>query len=110
MEKAGGEPVIVNCFGTAKYKLYPERKITLSTAYPARPEDFKEYKLVLLWNEKLKTWQAWGYIEYCENCPVCGRPMLVRALPGTTWIACCSDECYKKYAELKGGGDGVKSR
>jgi len=97
--KRGDKPIEVNCFGNRKYKLYPNKKITLTTHAPARPEDFREYKLILLWNEKLKTWESWGYVEYLDVCPVCGRLMLVRALPGTTWIACCGEDCYKKWFE-----------
>ena len=93
------EPVEVNCFGTTKYKLCPDKRIILARRYPARPEDFKEYPVVLIYNEKLKTWEAHGYLEYLDKCPVCGREMIVRAIPGTTWLACCSEECYRKYYE-----------
>jgi len=95
----GDKPIIVNCFGNRKYKLFPNKKITLTTHYPAKPEDFREYKLILYYNERLGTWVAWGYIEYYDVCPVCGKLMLVRAMVGTTWVACCSKKCYEKWFE-----------
>jgi hypothetical protein len=100
----------VNCFGLPKdkYKLMPDKKITLSTVYPARLEDFKQYSTVLIYNEKLKTWEAHGYVEYTDKCPVCGTPILVRAIAGTTWLACCSEECYARW-RLEKTLDGEKS-
>ena len=70
--------VEVNCFGTDKFVLLSNRKVKV-------------------FNEKTGRWQTYDMIEYHDNCPVCGKAMLVRAIPGTTWLACCSEECYRKY-------------
>jgi hypothetical protein len=90
------KPVEVNCFGVPEGKyIITDKKMVFSTHYPARPEDFKEYKVVLIYNDKLKTWEAHPMVEYEDKCSVCGRLMLVRAIAGTNWLACCSEECYK---------------
>jgi hypothetical protein len=94
--------VEVNCFGVQEGKyIITDRKMLFSTHYPAKPEDFKEYKVVLIYNDKLKTWEAHPMIEYIDKCPVCGRLMLVRAIAGTTWLACCSEKCYEEYLKKK---------
>jgi hypothetical protein len=36
-------------------------------------------------------------IEYLDKCTICGRLMLVRAIVGTTWLACCSEKCYEEW-------------
>ena len=92
------KPVEVNCFGLpeGKYRIERDKRITVSLAYPARPKDFP---VVMIYNDKLGTWQAEPMVEYHERCPVCGKPMLVRAIAGTTWLACCSEGCYRKLKE-----------
>jgi hypothetical protein len=49
------------------------------------------------YNDKLKTWQPEPMIEYLDKCTICGRLMLVRAIVGTTWLACCSEKCYEEW-------------
>ena len=71
------EPIEVYCFGTNKFRL----KATV----------------VEIFNEKLGKWQWYEYSKTVMPCPVCGRLMKVYYIPGTTWFACCSEECYKKY-------------
>ena len=74
------KPVEVNCFGTSNYKIIDSRYVRI------RHED--------------GYWMTYEYVEYRDICPVCGRLMLVRAIRGTTWLALCSEECYKKFNEL----------
>jgi len=76
------EAIEVNCFGTKQYKI-------------------RHGLVVELFNEKLGIWQEYPGVEHNEICPVCGRVMLVRAIKGTTYLACCSKECYKKYLEWR---------
>lgn len=78
--KSGEKPVEVNCFGTRNYKIIDSQhvKIQLDDGH----------------------WLTYEYVEYKDLCPVCGRLMLVRAIKGTTWLALCSDECYRKFDEL----------
>jgi len=95
------KPIECNCIPYKKWKIEKDRKITVSTVYPAKPEYFHEYTVILVFNEKLETWQAEPLVE-CKNvCPVCLKLMLVRAIAGTTWLACCSKECYEKYKKLR---------
>jgi len=91
------KPVEVNCFGLpeGKYRIERDKRITVSLVHPARrPEDFRVYQVVMVYNDKLGTWQAEPMVEYHERCPVCGKLMLVRAIAG-----CCSEECYRKMEE-----------
>ena len=46
-------------------------------------------------------WQDYDGMEYEDLCPVCLKLMLVRAIRGSTWLACCSKECYEKYADYQ---------
>jgi len=97
----GDKPIEINCFGVPKekYQIRSDQTTTYSNCYPARPEDFREYKVVMIFNDKLQTWQACPMVEYLDACPVCLKLMLVRAVAGTTWIAACSEECSKKAIE-----------
>jgi len=72
------EAVEVKCFGI------PEGK-------------YRFVKGIEIYNEKLGVWQTYTLVEYYDKCPVCGRLMHVYAIKGTTWLACCSPECYEKY-------------
>jgi len=42
-----------------------------------------------------------GTESYYGCCPVCGNLMYVTYVPGSSWLACCSEECYKKYREFR---------
>lgn len=97
----GDNPIECNCIPYKKWRIEKDKKITLSNVYPAKPGDFREYRVILVFNEKLETWQAEPLVEYRNVCPVCLKLMLVRAISGTTWLACCSKECYKKYNQMK---------
>lgn len=97
----GDKPIECNCIPYKEWKLRKEVKITVSTVYPAKPEDFHEYPVIMVFNEKLKTWQAEPLVEYSNVCPVCLKLMLVRAIAGSSWLACCSKECYEKYDKLR---------
>ena len=62
--------------------------------------------MVEVWNEKLNAWQCYPCNEAILNCPVCGKPMRCFYIPGTTWLACCSKECYEKFdAKVRELGD-----
>ena len=97
----GDKPMECNCIPYKKWKIEKDKKITVSNVYPAKPENFHEYPVIMVFNEKLKTWQADPLVEYKNVCPVCLKLMLVRAILGTTWLACCSKECYEKYNQVK---------
>jgi len=58
-------------------------------------------KGVQIFNEKLRVWETYDLVEYYDNCPVCGKRMHVYAVKGTTWLACCSDECYQKLQKKR---------
>jgi hypothetical protein len=92
------KPIEVNCLGVpkGKYKI-TDKKMVFSWHYPAKPESFKEYRVVMIYNEKLGTWEPKPLIEYIDSCPICGKLMLVRAIAGTTWLACCSEKCYEEW-------------
>jgi len=79
----GEKPVEVNCFGDMRYELVGYAPI------------------VRIYNEKMGRWEDHIGVEYRDICPVCGRLMLVRAIKGTTWLALCSEECYRKFDELR---------
>jgi len=93
----GDKPIEVNCIWAKKWKIMKDKRITVSTIYPARPENFHEYPVIMVYNEKWKSWKAEPLVEYKSACPVCLKLMLVRAIAGTTWLACCSKKCYEKY-------------
>ena len=97
----GDEIIECNCIPYKKWKLRKDVKITVSDVYPAKLENFHEYPVIMVFNEKLETWQANPLVEYRAVCPVCLKLMLVRAIAGTTWLACCSKECYEKYEQVK---------
>jgi len=65
----------------------------------------KDYKIskgltISVKNEKLGgIWIDHVGIEHMDLCPVCGTLLLVRAIKGTTYLACCSKKCYDKYFE-----------
>lgn len=97
----GDKPIECNCIPYKEWKLEKDKKITVSNVYPAKPENFREYPVIMVFNEKLETWQAEPLVEYSDACPVCLKLMLVRAIAGSTWLACCSKECYEKYWKLR---------
>ena len=74
------KPVEVNCFGTNNYKIIDSHRVRV------QHDDGH--------------WLTYEYVEYQDICPVCGRLMLVRAIKGTTWLALCSEECYRKFDML----------
>jgi len=74
------KPVEVNCFGTNNYKIIDSHHVKVQ--------------------QSSGHWLTYEYVEYQDICPVCGRLMLVRAIRGTTWLALCSEECYRKFNKL----------
>jgi len=88
--RRGEEPVEVDCFGTDKYKILGKKVVVR----------------VRIYNEKLGIWEDRMAVEYYDVCPVCGRLMLVRALEGTTYLACCSEECYEEFDRITGVSKG----
>jgi hypothetical protein len=75
------KPVEVNCFG-GKFEI-------------------KHGIIIRHFNEKAGIWMEEPGVEYKDICPACGKLMLVRAITRTTWLACCSKECYEKYLKHK---------
>lgn len=78
----------VNCLGTEKFELGD--KVTR--------------RYVKIFNEKIQVWQEYLVLEFESKCPVCKSNILVRALEWSYYLACCSEECYKKYHEAKEQG------
>ena len=78
--ESGEKPVEVNCFGSHNYKIIDSHHVKIQ--------------------DKYGYWLTYEYVEYQDICPVCGRLMLVRAIRGTTWLALCSEECYRKFDKL----------
>jgi len=74
----GEKPVNVYCFGTKEFKILGNR--------------------VRLFRRG--RWFEYECKDYYDVCPVCGRLMHVYYIPGTTFLACCSEECYKKYEQI----------
>lgn len=92
----------INCIPNKKWKLRKDLKTTFCGHYPNKPEDYKSYPVIMVWNEYFKSYRPEPLIEYKEACPVCLKTlMLVRAVAGTTWLACCCEDCYKKYRKWK---------
>lgn len=54
-----------------------------------------------IYNEKTGQWYDTNIVEYRDVCPICGKLMLVRAVCGSTWLACCSEDCYNNYFEKR---------
>jgi len=55
--------------------------------------------MVEIFNEKAGRWQKYAVNEAFVECPVCGKRLKAYYIPGTTWLACCSEECYGKLDE-----------
>jgi len=91
----GEKPVEIFCFGTEKFKLIRDVGMPYSYGFRTR----KSKHTVKIFNEKLGTWQRYPCNDYLDVCPVCGRLIHVYYIPGTTWLACCSDKCYEHYKE-----------
>ncbi len=89
----GEEPVEIFCFGTDKFELI--RGVGMMYSYGFRTR--RSNHTVKVFNEKLGTWQRYPCNDYLDVCPVCGRLLRVYYIPGTTYLACCSEECYEKY-------------
>jgi hypothetical protein len=91
------ELVEVNVFGVPqdKFKLHRDVRINYNIGGGLRLSQH----MVEIFNEKLGTWQCCPCNEAVVNCPVCGKPMRCFYIPGTTWLACCSRECYQKFDE-----------
>jgi len=73
---------IVKCFGVPDEKT---RNLTRDKVEIFQPET--------------NTWREYQIVHSFEDCPVCGKPMHVLAIKGSTWLACCSKECGDKLAE-----------
>ena len=88
-------------FGTEKFELIRDQRVPYHTIYPP-PKD-QPYKLshhaVKVFNEKTGRWEIHPCNEAITECPVCGSPIKAYYIPGTTWIACCSEECERKFIE-----------
>jgi len=95
--KKNEKPIEIFCFGTDKFELI--RGIGMPYNYGYRTRRSKH--TVKVFNEKLGTWQRYPCNDYLDVCPVCGRLMCVYYIPGTTYLACCSKECYEKYARME---------
>ena len=74
----------VHVFGTDKFQL--QRGSTMG--------------YVRIFNEKLNIWQNEPCHDYYDICSVCGKLMHVYVVPGTTYIAACSKECYNFIGKL----------
>jgi len=96
------ELVEVCVFGTMKFNLH--RGVSIN--YNVGSGFTRSQHMVEVWNEKLNAWQCYPCNEAILNCPVCGKPMRCFYIPGTTWLACCSKECYEKFdAKVRELGD-----
>jgi len=89
------EPVEVYVFGTKDFKLH--RGVSIDFDVGAGP--MRSQHMVEIFNEKIGAWQYCPCNETIVRCPVCGKPMKCFYIPGTTWLACCSKECYEKFDE-----------
>ena len=82
-------------FGTDKYVLYKNRRMEYDTGL-GRMVSRHSAKI---FNEKTGEWEFYPVNEALIDCPVCGKRLKAYYIPGTTWLACCSEECYKKLDE-----------
>ena len=92
-----GEPVEVYVFGTEKFRLH--KGVSVYYATSIRGELKLSHHMVEIFNEKTGRWQYYPCCEAVLPCPVCGKPMRVYYVPGTTWLALCSKECSEKFDE-----------
>lgn len=83
-------PIDVHCFGTDKFTIVSGVK----TGY------------VRIFNHKTGFWQNEPCHDYYNICSVCGNLMHVYYIPGITYLALCSEECYKTYKEITTGREG----
>jgi len=102
--KKGEKPVEVFVFGTENFKLLKGVPRYYHYGFKSRRSDHA----VKIYNEKLGTWQYYPCNEYLDVCPVCGKLMKVFYIPGTTYLACCSEQCYKKYEEFSKSMFGIQ--
>lgn len=79
------EAIQVTVFGTDKFELLTERKII-----PAK-----------IFNDKIDRWERHDCRFYYAICSICGKLMKVIYIPGTTWLAACSRECYEEMDRIR---------
>jgi hypothetical protein len=78
------EPIEVKCFGVPDESI---RNLTKHTVEIRHPET--------------GVWRKYKIIHDFEDCPVCGKPIHVLAVSGSTWLALCSKKCEDKFAEME---------
>jgi len=77
----------------------PEEKYVFHRGVKVRCGERTSQHMVEIFNEKTGNWQKYAVNETLTNCPVCGKQLKAYYIPGTTWFACCSQECYEKFDE-----------
>ena len=50
-------------------------------------------------HQKTRVWRRYEIVHSLEDCSVCGKPLHLLVIKGSTWLACCSKECGDKFAE-----------
>lgn len=79
--KRGDKPIEVNCIGREFRNLHASWQAEV-------------------WNPKIEQWMPEMILQYEDACPICLKLMLVRAIQGSSWLACCSKECTDKYITI----------
>ena len=82
-------------FGTGKYEFHEEKGVLYSIGFGWK----RSQHSAKIFNEKTGEWQIYPVNEALIYCPVCGKLFKAYYIPGTTWFACCSKECYEKFDE-----------
>ncbi len=78
----------VTVFGTDKYEIVGEQ-----TTMEVR-----------IFNDKIDRWQHYDCRFYYGICPICGTLMKVIYIPGSSWLAACSEECYGEMDRIRTSG------
>jgi len=100
-EKDKENAILVRCFGVDDDKVRnigAEKPVQLWRKGKFVTEMTKTVEIL---NEKIGKgiWQNYPLVDYYDACPVCGKLMRVQAIRGTTWLACCSKDCYTTYVD-----------
>ena len=104
VEKSDENPLLIQCFGLPEDKIRNVGLVRSVAVVQHHKFVTVRCKTVEAFNDEIGHWQVYGIVDYLDKCPICGKLIRVQAVKGTTYLACCSKECYEKY-ELKNSKD-----
>jgi hypothetical protein len=88
---------VANCLGVPWAKIRNLGAVGLCPPTSSAHPKWTLKRSVTVFNDKVGRWETYGLVDYVAFCPgECGRRIRVLAIAGTTWLATCSEECYRQ--------------